>query len=55
MNQKVDALPESSLDRINMAINTAINILNMSDDKHIQEMAAHIADQLISLTDVRDN
>jgi len=35
---------------INESANTAIAILNMSDDQHIAEMAAHIADQLISLT-----
>ena len=34
--------------------NTAIAILNHSDDKTVQDMAAHIADQLISITDVPD-
>jgi len=34
-------------DDLNQAINTAVNILNFTDDKHIQEMAAHIADKLI--------
>lgn len=35
---------------INTAVSTAISIVNMSDDKHIHAMAAHIADTLIALT-----
>ena len=47
-------LDESALAVINLCANTAVNIVNMSDDKHINEMAAHIADQLISLTNPED-
>lgn len=40
---------------INDCINTAVGICNASDDKHVTDMAAHIADQLISnFTDVPD-
>lgn len=46
---KQEWISETKLERINMAINTAVNIVNMSDDDHIQTMGAHIADQLISI------
>lgn len=46
---KQEWISETKLERINMAINTAVNIVNMSDDEHIQTMGAHIADQLISI------
>jgi len=36
-------------ERIDMAINTATNICNMSDDKNVLEMAQHIADTLAPL------
>ena len=40
---------------IQNCINTAIGICNMSDNDHVVEMAAHIADQLIAnFTDVPD-
>jgi len=49
-------LPDKSIneDALQIAISTAIGIVNMSDDEHVQEMAAHIADQLISITKVED-
>lgn len=37
---------------INTAIGTATSIINMTDNKHVQEMAANIADTLIALTSV---
>ena len=44
----------ATLEVINTAIGTAVSIINMSDNKHVQDMAADIADSLIALTDVPD-
>ena len=42
----------STLEIINTAIGTATSIINMSDNEHVQSMAANIADSLIALTNV---
>jgi len=49
--QRVDDSPvyQETKDDINDAINTAVNICNMSDNEHIVEMARHIADKLAPL------
>jgi len=41
-------------DVIDTAISSAISILNISDDEIVAEIAANIADTLISITDVKD-
>lgn len=36
---------------ITVAIATAIAIINMTDDKHVQVMAAHMAETLATITE----
>jgi len=38
-----------SEEAINEAINTCVNICNMTDDPHIEEMAKHVADILMDI------
>jgi hypothetical protein len=48
-------ISKSQSEAVDDCINTAINILNMSDDEHVKEMAAYIADKLIGhFTNVPD-
>ena len=47
-------MKEKELEVINDCINKAIDIINNTYDEEVKELAAYIADKLISITDVQD-